>query len=204
MTTRFMMYTNPIGPKDQVYMVPNISINEYEETKDLFAQCLSRDGRKHVKLNLTTTMEQIHYDIQCYRTKQFIDSICELYPIKLDDEQSRMIQLKNKLQENNIDFYWKNSREIILKYYLFDETYEIIIFLDENENFEVSLYINNHIENIYNGYAYNKDFKQPHSFAYYKDKNENSLFTIEQLVTLVKIIDDKAKKIDEIKEDLPF
>ena len=202
--TTFMMYTNPIRPNNQVYMIPNISINKYEKIKELFAQCLSKDGRKHVELNLTTTMEQIHYDIKCYRTKEFVDLICKLYPIKSDDEPSRMIQLKNKLQENNIDFYWKNSREIVLKYYFFDETDEIIIFLDENEDFEVSLYINDHIENIYHGYAYNEDFKQPHSFTYYKDKNENPLFTIEQLVTLLKIIDDKAKKIAEIKEDLPF
>lgn len=202
--TTFMMFTNPIGPNDQVYMVPNISINEYKETKELFTQCLSKAGRKYVELNLTTTMEQIHYDIQCFRTKEFIDLICKLYPIKSDDEQSRMIRLTNKLQENNIDFCWKNSREIKLKYYFFDKTYEIIIFLDENEDFEVSLYISDHIENIYNGYAYNKDFEQPHSFTYYVDKNENPLFTIEQLVTLIKIINDKAKKIAKIKEDLPF
>ena len=202
MTLKFNMFTNPIGPKNKVYMIRNISIEEYENTKQYFKRSLSTEGRKHIQLELATTTRKIHYDFKCTNIKDFKERISELYPIELKKKLTRLDLLKDELRRNDIKFYETNSSTIELTFYFFNQSYVFNIYMDEDKSFEIDLYINGSFEALYNGYAYDGDFKQPHSMTYYEDEYEP--FTIEQIVKIMKTTTELEDRVVKIKNDLPF
>ena len=104
MATKFYMYTKPIGPNKKVLLVSDVAIWDFENLKERFKNYLSKEGQETVKLNLTTTLSEIHYDIQYVNLADFIEQISLLYPIQTSLNENRLNQLEKELAENNIKF----------------------------------------------------------------------------------------------------
>ena len=66
----------------------------------------------------------------------------------------------------------------------------------------IDCFINGSYEETFNGYSYDDYFEQPHAMTYYEDNDQP--FTIKQIVTVMKIIDELERKIARLKNDLPL
>ena len=202
MTTKFYMYTNPIGPNKKVLLVSDVATWDFENLKERFKNYLSKEGQDTVKLNLTTTLSEIHYDIHYVNLADFIEQISLLYPIKTSLNEDRLNQLEKELAENNIKFFELNSSRLNVTFDFFDKKYKFVIYLNEEHEFLIDCFINGSYEETFNGYSYDDDFEQPHAMTYYDDNDQP--FTIKQIVTVMKIIDELERKIAKLKNDLPL
>ena len=202
MTTKFKCYTKPIGPDKTVFIINDITINDFENLKHDLKSALNINDYLSIKLNLTTDkIFASHYRI-IYDLNSFALAI-------LDSFKPRDIQIRKKIQKlqedliaNNIEVQEGEVNQLSLKFKLFENSYLFDIYVNELNQLKIDLYKDGNFEGVFNSVEYDENEEQPY-FLILNENDENPL-TIEQIVNTLKELQKLVKQYEKIEDNLPF
>lgn len=202
MTTKFKCYTRPIGPDKTVFIINDITINDFENLKHDLKTTLNINDYLSIKLNLTTDkIFASHYVIK-YDLNSFIFAILDSF--KLSDIQIRekIQKLQEDLIANDIEVQEGEVNQLSLKFKLLENSYLFDIYVNELNQFKIDLYKDGNFEGVFNSVEYDKNEEQPY-FLIFNENDENPL-TIEQIVNTFKELQKLVKQCEKIENNLPF
>ena len=202
MTTKFKCYTKPIGSNETVFIINDITIDDFENLKHDLKTTLNINDYLSIKLNLTTDkIFASHYVIK-YDLNSFILAILDSF--KLSDIQIRkkIQKLQEDLIANNIEVQEGEVNQLSLKFKLLENSYLFDIYVNELNQFRIDLYKDGNFEGVYNSVEYDENEEQPY-FLILNENDENPL-TIEQIVNTFKELQKLVKQCKKIEDNLPF
>lgn len=202
MTTKFKCYTKPIGPDKTVFIINDITINDFENLKHDLKSALNINDYLSIKLNLTTDKIFASHYIIIHNLSSFALAILGLF-------KSRDIQIREKIQNlqedliaNNIEIQECKVNQLSLKFKLLENSYLFNIYVNELNQFKIDLYKDGNFEGVFNSVEYDENEEQPY-FLIFNENDENPL-TIEQIVNTFKELQKLVKQCKKIEDNLPF
>ena len=202
MTTKFKCYTKPIGPDKTVFIINDITINDFENLKLDLKTTLNINDYLSIKLNLTTDkIFASHYRI-IYDLNSFILAILDSFKLRDIRIREKIQKLQEDLIANNIEVQEGEVNQLSLKFKLLENSYLFDIYVNELNQFKIDLYKDGNFEGVYNSVEYDENEEQPY-FLIFNENDENPL-TIEQIVNTFKELQKLAKQCKKIENNLPF
>lgn len=202
MTTKFKCYTRPIGPDKTVFIINDITINDFENLKHDLKTTLNINDYLSIKLNLTTDkIFASHYVIK-YDLNSFALAIVDLFKLRDIQIREKIQKLQEDLIANDIEVQEGEVNQLSLKFKLFENSYLFDIYVNELNQFKIDLYNNGNFEGVYNSVEYDENEEQPY-FLIFNENNENPL-TIEQIINTFKELQKLEKQCEKIENNLPF
>lgn len=202
MTTKFKCYTKPIGPDKTVFIINDITINDFENLKLDLKTTLNINDYLSIKLNLTTDkIFASHYRI-IYDLNSFILAILDSFKLRDIRIREKIQKLQEDLIANNIEVQEGEVNQLSLKFKLLENSYLFDIYVNELNQFKIDLYKDGNFEGVYNSVEYDENEKQPY-FLIFNENDENPL-TIEQIVNTFKELQKLVKQCKKIEDNLPF
>lgn len=202
MTTKFKCYTKPIGPDKTVFIINDITINDFENLKHDLKSALNINDYLSIKLNLTTDEIFASHYIIIHNLNSFALAILDLFKPKDIQIREKIQKLQEDLIANNIEVQEGEANQLSLKFKLFENFYLFDIYVNQLNQFIIDLYKDSNFEGVYNSVEYDENEEQPY-FLILNENDENPL-TIEQIVNTFKELQKLIKQCEKIKDNLPF
>ena len=203
MTTKFKMYTCPIGPEQKTFILNDVTVKDYENLKYDLKKVLTINDYLSLKLNLTTGDVFASHKLEYYNQSNFVTAILNLFKPKEEQKNEKIKKLKKSLIDNNINVEEKEPDHLTLSFNIFlDKFYLFDIYITDKNEFQIEFYCNGDFEMTYNTVEIDENEDQPY-FLMFNEYDENPL-TIDQIVNVFKELQKLVKQSEKIENNLPF